>query len=96
MCISRLYYIDLQMTMGLQEEQGRQGRRHGGGHMPPPPPPSPQGNSSPGRNPRPRAMQYNRIPANLFESYSSTGLQFSTVHWPNSLETPKIFSRSLV
>ena len=31
------------------------------------------------------------IPANLFESYPCTGLQFSPVHWPKSLYTLKIF-----
>ena len=30
-----------------------------------------------------------RIPANLFESNPCTGLQFSPVHWPKSLYTPK-------
>ena len=29
------------------------------------------------------------IPANLFESNPCTGLQFSPVHWPKSLYTPK-------
>ena len=72
-------------------EAGTSPRGAIGGQCPPWKKSSPQGNAPPGRNPCPRAMQYNRIPANLSKSYSCTGLQFSPVHWPKSLETPKIF-----